>query len=240
MASSFTTNLNLNKPADNDSGWSTSLRADLDAIDALAPVGGLAVAIAETSGGVSASLNVRVSAGKFRSASGALVTYAGTSSYGITTASTIYVWLTDAGVIASGGSFPTGVNIVPLAVVVAGATTITSITDARLSSASLGRPGSVQPATAVTSTPVTLSAANAFVTVNYSGAVALTLPAASAMAAGTSISVMDISGAANTYNITITAAGSDTINGASTKVISTAYGGAKLWCDGSSKWFVAP
>lgn len=65
----------------------------------------------------------------------------------------------------------------------------------------------------------------------------VTLPAASAVSAGRTFVVKDESGAAATNNITVQRAGSDTIDGATTKVINTNYGSARLYSDGASKWF---
>lgn len=65
----------------------------------------------------------------------------------------------------------------------------------------------------------------------------ITLPAASAVPAGKTFTVKDESGAAVTNNITVSRAGSDTIDGATTKVINTNYGGVTLYSDGVSKWF---
>ena len=65
MSTTYTTNTNLGKPALGDTGWSTPLNSNCDALDALAPVGGLAVALHEVP---SASLNVKVAAGKLHPA----------------------------------------------------------------------------------------------------------------------------------------------------------------------------
>lgn len=65
----------------------------------------------------------------------------------------------------------------------------------------------------------------------------VTLPAANSVPAGTEIIVMDSSGTVTSTNtIVITRAGSDTINGATTDTISTAYGWRRLVSDGSSQW----
>jgi len=66
----------------------------------------------------------------------------------------------------------------------------------------------------------------------------ITLPAASAMSPGAPLTVKDESGAAVTNNITISRAGTDTIEGAITKVISTNYGTVTLYSTGSV-WMVA-
>ena len=134
MASSYTTRTALAKPATNDTGWGTTLNTNLDALDALEPLGALAVRLAEVP---SASLNVKVAAGVFRKSDGTLVTYAGTASQAIPTATTKYLYLTDAGTLTVGTAWPATAHV-RLAVVVAGATTITSITDARVSNSGAG------------------------------------------------------------------------------------------------------
>lgn len=65
----------------------------------------------------------------------------------------------------------------------------------------------------------------------------ITLPAASAVPAGKTFIVKDESGGAGTNNITVQRAGSDTIDGATTKVVNTNYGSVRLYSDGVSKWF---
>src|SRR5689334_6646419 len=127
MADTFTTATNLRKPANNDSGWDVLLNANFDLLDALAALGARCVATTEVP---SASLNVKVAAGTFRKADGTAVSYAGTASQAMTGSSTNYVYLTDAGVLTVNTTgFPAATNVVPLAVVVAGSSTITSVTD---------------------------------------------------------------------------------------------------------------
>ena len=136
MASTYTTRAGLAKPGAGDTSWNVTLNADLDSLDALAPLGALAVSPAERP---SASLNVQVAGGVFVSSAGAYVVYAGTASQAVTASTTTYLWLTDAGVLSSGSAFPTaGTKCVRLAAVVAGTSTITSITDARVTISSAG------------------------------------------------------------------------------------------------------
>jgi hypothetical protein len=136
MATTYTTRTALPKPADGDIGWGTTWRAQMDALDAAQAVGALAVSPAERP---SASLNVQVAAGVFISSAGAYVTYAGTASFGLTASGTRYLWLTDGGTLTAGSAFPSsGTKCVRLAVVVAGATTLTSVTDARVPFVSAG------------------------------------------------------------------------------------------------------
>jgi hypothetical protein len=73
---------------------------------------------------------------------------------------------------------------------------------------------------------------------SISAARVITLPAASAVNAGQVLVIGDVSGSASATNtITITRAGADTINGATTYVIKSANGLARLISDGASKWY---
>lgn len=145
MSTTYTTKLRLQKPAAADRNWDTPLNANADALDSLAPVGGLAVVAKETP---STTLNVRVAAGTYRKADGTAGSYAGTSSQAMTAGSTNYLWLTDAAVLTlSTSAYPTGSAHVRLATVVAGATTITSVTDDRIAFA-VAYAGATAPADA--------------------------------------------------------------------------------------------
>ena len=130
MSTTYTPNIKLGQPALGDTGWSTPLNANCTTLDGLAPVGGLAVTPTELP---SASLNVAVAAGNYIKQDGTVATYAGTASQAITLSSTKYLYLdlTASGALTVGASFPATAHV-RLAVVVAGASTLTSVTDARL------------------------------------------------------------------------------------------------------------
>lgn len=67
----------------------------------------------------------------------------------------------------------------------------------------------------------------------------ITLPAASAYPTGTQLLVFDESGACSASNtITVTRAGTDTINGVSSASIATAYGYLAVESNGSSRWTI--
>lgn len=86
---------------------------------------------------------------------------------------------------------------------------------------------------------ISVNAGN-IVGVNYAGACTVTLPGANA-GGGTYLRfffIQDESGAAATNNITIVPNGTDTINGASSIVINTNYGGKILYQNGTNGWFV--
>lgn len=132
MSSTFTTNIALEKPGINDGSWGATLNSVLDALDAKACIGSGAVRMTEVP---SASLNVRVSACSFiKKSDGSVVTTTTIASQAMTASATNYVYLTATGTLTVNTTgFPAlGTPHVRLAVVVAGASTITSVTDARI------------------------------------------------------------------------------------------------------------
>ena len=135
MSTTYTTRAGLAKPAANDRNWDGPVNYTTDRLEASNPVGALCVTLAEVP---SASLNVVVAAGTFISSAGAYVSYAG-ATQAITASTTKYLYLTDAGVLTVGSAWPAGgTKHVRLAVVVAGSSTITSVTDARVPFVSAG------------------------------------------------------------------------------------------------------
>lgn len=128
MADSYTTRCRMPVPALNDPDWRTRIDAMRDFLDGVNAIGGGVVVATETP---SSTLNVKVSALVYRKADGTLGSYAGTSSQAISASTTKCLYLTDAGVLTVGSAWPTSGYYLPLAVVVAGASTITSIADAR-------------------------------------------------------------------------------------------------------------
>lgn len=85
----------------------------------------------------------------------------------------------------------------------------------------------VYGSTAVTAASYAPVASDALLFVNRAGAVAINLPSA-ASRGQYPLTIKDISGAANTNNITINRNGSDTIDGATSLVIDVGYGTYKL------------
>lgn len=66
----------------------------------------------------------------------------------------------------------------------------------------------------------------------------VTLPLANSVNAGQSLKIVDESGTVSTTNLlTITASGSDTIDGSASKTVRSAYGEADLISNGSNLWF---
>lgn len=129
MANTYTSATKLAKPAVNDTGWSTPVNDNADLIDALAPVGGLAVTTHETP---SSSLLIDAAAGSFVvTATGAIVSYAGATSVAVTTAVLNYVYLTPSGTLTVNTTGFPATPHVRLATVLAGASTVTTVTDLR-------------------------------------------------------------------------------------------------------------
>ncbi len=90
MSLSYTSNLKLQKPQLGDTGWSVPVLANYDTLDAIAPIGGLAVTLTETP---SASLNVKVSPGNVIAQDGSVASYGGTTSQPITASVTRALYL---------------------------------------------------------------------------------------------------------------------------------------------------
>ena len=129
MSNTYTPNAKLAMPAIGDTGWAVPVNANCALIDALSPVGGLAVTAMEVP---SASLSVAVAAGTYIKQDGAIGAFAGNTSRVLEASSTqvLYLDLTNSGALAVAVAYPKTPHV-RLATVVAGATTISSITDNR-------------------------------------------------------------------------------------------------------------
>ncbi len=137
MANTYTSNIQLARPSAGDRGWDSPVNSNSSLLDALNPVGSLAVVTTEVP---STTLNVHVAAGSYEAQDGTIATYAGASSFACTTSITNYLYLdlTASGALTkSTVNFPTTAHV-RLATVLAGATTITTLTDARVAFAVLG------------------------------------------------------------------------------------------------------
>jgi hypothetical protein len=128
VATSYTVNAGLQMPATSDRNWDVPLNANAEALDGMTAIGGLAVTTTEYP---SATLQVAVSPGNFIKSDGTVVSFAGASVYVIQASSKVDLWLTDAGVVNSGSSFPTTAHL-RLAQVVSGTTSIDQIIDERV------------------------------------------------------------------------------------------------------------
>ena len=129
MSTTYTPNAKLAMPAIGDTGWAVPVNANSTLLDALSPVGSLAVTTKEVP---SASLNVTVAAGTYIKQDGTVGTFAGPTSQAIGASATqvLYLDLTKSGMLAIAAAYPSTPHV-RLATVVTGATTISSITDNR-------------------------------------------------------------------------------------------------------------
>jgi hypothetical protein len=129
MATSYTSNTKLGKPALADRNWNVPLSANIDLLDSLAPIGGLCVTAAEVP---SASLNVCVAAGKYQKRDGTVGVFAAAASLTLAPSQTSWLYLTDGGVLTVSISGYPATSHVRLATVVTGPATVTGITDDRV------------------------------------------------------------------------------------------------------------
>jgi hypothetical protein len=118
-------------PAIGDTGWAVPVNGNCTLLDALSPVGGLAVTTKEVP---SASLNVSVAPGQYVQRDGTIATYAGATSQAIVAGVTrvLYLDLANSGALTVATAYPTTPHV-RLATVVTGASSITSIVDNRQS-----------------------------------------------------------------------------------------------------------
>jgi hypothetical protein len=129
MATTYTNNAKLGKPSTADRNWNLPLNANADALDALAPVGGLCVTAAEVP---SASLIVQAAPGRYRKRDGTVGAFAGSASTALPASQTCSIYLTDAGALAvSTAGYPTASHV-PLATAVTNATAVVGLTDDRV------------------------------------------------------------------------------------------------------------
>jgi hypothetical protein len=129
MSNTYTANTKLAMPAIGDTGWAVPVNSNCALLDALAPIGGLAVTTTELP---SVSLNVAVAAGTYVKQDGTIAAFAGAASQAIAASSTqvLYLDLTNAGALAVAAAYPTTPHV-RLATVVAGAGAISRVTDNR-------------------------------------------------------------------------------------------------------------
>lgn len=134
MATTYTSNAALQKPATSDRNWDVPINQNADLLDGLTAIGGLAVTPTEQP---SATLQVAVAPGNFIRLDGTIGNFGGSASFAIPASSTVDLWLTDSGVLSSGSSFPTTAHL-RLAQVVSSPTSISQIIDQRVSYAIAG------------------------------------------------------------------------------------------------------
>lgn len=88
---------------------------------------------------------------------------------------------------------------------------------------------------------LTISNSDTFVylIVDTTAARNITLPLASSVSAGRIYIIKDSSGQSETYNITLTAAGADTIDGDATQTLNSNNGSWMIVGDGASSWYIS-
>lgn len=85
----------------------------------------------------------------------------------------------------------------------------------------------------------TASATDYYLGVNSTnGVIAVRLPSAALLTSGKTYVIKDEGGAAQTNNITISASGSQTIDGSNSVVLESSYGAFALYCNGVDKFFI--
>jgi len=126
MATTYTTKAKLRKPAKNDGSWNVPLNSNADVIDGMNPATALMATLNEIP---STSRTIAVAPGVYIKGDGTLGTYAG-GTLTLTASTTRYVYLDSSYTLTSATGWPGGLHT-PIAVVVVGTTTITSITDSR-------------------------------------------------------------------------------------------------------------
>lgn len=123
-------------PQVNDLNWHLPLQTFIKMVEKQAAIGPLCVSVStpgSTASPVpSTSLSVDVGGGTFLNASGAAVSYAGSTGNTLTASTTTRLWLDDSGTLNTGSSYPSSTQFVPLASVTTNATTITAISDDRV------------------------------------------------------------------------------------------------------------
>ena len=134
MATSYSANARLQKPAPSDRQWDAPINANTDTLDALTAIGSLVVTTTETP---SASLQVRVAPGSFVRADGTVGTFGGLVAVAVPASTTVALWLDGSGQLTSGPTFPTSAHL-RLAQVTAGTATIQQVNDARVQCATAG------------------------------------------------------------------------------------------------------
>ena len=134
MATTYTANALLKKPATADRNWDVPINANADFLDGVAAIGLLAVTPTEVP---SATLGVRVTGGSFVKADGTIGVFPGVATYALPASSTTYLWLTDLGVLSASPAFPTAAHV-RLAHVVTGPSAVQSVVDERVGSKTSG------------------------------------------------------------------------------------------------------
>tara|TARA_Y100000593_G_scaffold88436_3_gene170753 strand:+ start:4219 stop:5430 length:1212 start_codon:yes stop_codon:yes gene_type:complete len=74
--------------------------------------------------------------------------------------------------------------------------------------------------------------------VNATGTLEIRLPSASTYASGQYFTIKDEAGNADTYNITVRASGSETIDGMNSIILESPHAAVNIYCNGTNKFFI--
>lgn len=129
MATTYTSRTKLAKPGPADREWNLPLNANAEALDALAPVGGLCVTSTEVP---STSLRVQAAPGRYQQPDGSINAFAGATFFPLPANATSYLYINSLNALASSiVGFPATTHV-PLAAVETSAAAIQSIVDLRV------------------------------------------------------------------------------------------------------------
>lgn len=136
MSKTYTASAKLEKREALDRGWNLTINRNSNTLDAINAIGDMAVTTSQVP---SSSLNVDVAAGIFAKSDGTIGTFAGAGAQATAPSTTNYVYLSSAGtLVINTTGFPASGTYYPLAVVVSGTSTVTSIADHRPSLVPVG------------------------------------------------------------------------------------------------------
>lgn len=133
MASTYTTNLGLAKPALDDEGWGDVCNANTDLLDASSPLSALA---ARTNESPSTTLAVKVAPGPYPLPDGSAGWFAG-AVQALPASSTRVLFLDAVGALQAAAAYPTDRHV-RIASVTTGATSVVAVVDARVTATPLG------------------------------------------------------------------------------------------------------
>lgn len=110
--------------------------------------------------------------------------------------------------------------------------------DDKLSDVTSSVEDAVQYGRTVVTTNITSSVSDKILAVNATSSLEITLPAASGFTNGQYFTIKDEAGNAHTNNITVTAGGSDTIDGTNSIVLESPYAAINLYSNGTDKFYI--
>lgn len=135
MATTYTRRAKLAKPGPAEREWNVPLNANSDALDDLAPIGGLCATPVERP---STTLRIQVAAGRFQRRDGTVGEFGGSTPISLQANSTHYVYLTDSGDLTTSASGFPQTSHVPLSVATTGPTAVERVTDVRVVCGTVG------------------------------------------------------------------------------------------------------